>query len=142
MLAEQIDLLYSKLTLSFYRNTAKSQQDNELSSLSTTDVSTLEVVYLLDHPSYKELTDFLGLTTSNANYRISKLIDKGYLQREQDKSDKRRYFLSVTDKFMQYYCVNDDFMVQTEQRAQERLTKKDLDELERLFGILINEIME
>lgn len=142
MLAEQMNAFYNKLALSFYRNAVAYRQSSGVCSLSTTDLSTLEVVYLLGHPTYKELTDFLGLTIPNANYRISKLIDKGYLTKEQDKNDKRRYFLSVTEKFMEYYCLNDGFMEQTEKRAQERFSKEELCEFERLFSILINEIME
>jgi len=142
VLAKQIDIFYSKLALNFYRNLTKYQKNSEVHSLSTTDLTTLEVIYLLGNPTYKEVTDFLGLTIPNANYRISKLIDKGFLIRTQDETDKRRFFLSVTDKYMDYYCVNDNFIEEIEKRAKKCFSKAEFNEFERLFDILINDVME
>lgn len=142
MLNELIDAFYSKLALSFHRNEANYQKKNELSTLSDTDTSTLEIVYLLNRPTYKELTDFLKISTPNATYRINKLIEKGYLRREQDPTDKRRYFLNVTDKFMDYYCINDHFMELVAQRAKDRFTDEELQQFERMFRIMIEELMD
>ena len=141
MLSRLLDEFYNKIALSFHRHAVEHQQWNNLSSLSTTDMSTLEIVYLLNRPTYKELTDFLGLSTSNVNYRINKLIEKGYLQREQDPTDKRRYFLNVTEKFMDYYCVNDDFIEQISKKAQDRFSKDELEKFEEMFRILIEELI-
>lgn len=142
MLNELIDAFYSKLALSFLRHEAEYQKRNELASLSTTDMSTLEIVYLLNRPTYKDLTDFLKISTPNATYRINKLVEKGYLQREQDPTDKRRFFLTVTDKFMEYYCINDNFMELVAQRARDRFSKEELDQFERMFRIIIDELMD
>lgn len=142
MLNELIDAFYSKLALSFLRHEAEYQKRNELASLSTTDMSTLEIVYLLNRPTYKDLTDFLKISTPNATYRINKLVEKGYLKREQDPTDKRRFFLTVTDKFMEYYCINDNFMELVAQRARDRFSKEELDQFERMFRIIIDELMD
>lgn len=140
MLNELIDRFYNALAINFHRNAVNHQQWDEVSSLSSTDMSTLETVYLLNSPTYKDLSDFLKISTPNVNYRINKLIEKGYLRREQDKRDKRRYFLNVTDKYLDYYCMNDKLMEHVANQVRSRLSPEELDQFERLFSILIEEM--
>ncbi|MFD2386491.1 MarR family winged helix-turn-helix transcriptional regulator [Enterococcus rivorum] len=84
----------------------------------------------------------MKISTSNANYRINKLITKGYLKREQDPTDKRRYFLNVTEKFMDYYCVNDSLLEQVVKNVRNRVRKEDLEQFESTLAIIIEEMSD
>lgn len=137
-----IDEFYGKLAMSFHRNAADYQSREEIFSLSSTEMSTLEIVYLLGKPTCRDLTDFLRISTPNAAYRINRLIEKGFLEKEQDPSDRRRYYLKVTDKFMDYYCVNDGYMEAVAQRARQRFTPQENEQLEKMLRILIDELMD
>lgn len=142
MLNNLIDDFYSKLALSFHRNASSYKKREDLAVLSSIDLSTLEIVYLLKNPTFKELAEFLKISTPNTAYRIKKLIEKGYLTKKQDEIDRRKYYLSVTDKFMDYYCVNDDFMESVAKRAEQRFGKEELDQFQRMFQIIIYELMD
>lgn len=137
-----IDDFYSKLAIHFYKNAANYKGRDEIQSLSSTEVATLEVVYLLHSPTYKELTQFLKISTPNANYRIKKLIEKGYLTREQDPCDRRKYYLNVTDKFMDYYSVNDTYISNVADRIKKFFPKKEVEQFQNMFERIIQQLME
>lgn len=137
-----IDDFYSKLAIHFYENAANYKGRDEIQSLSSTEVATLEVVYLLHSPTYKELTQFLKISTPNVNYRIKKLIEKGYLTREQDSCDRRKYYLNVTDKFMDYYSVNDTYISNVADRIKKFFPKKEVEQFQNMFERIIQQLME
>lgn len=141
-LYDLIDDFYSKLAINFYRNAVNYQGRDEIQSLSSIEVATLEVVYLLHRPTYKELTEFLKISTPNANYRIKKLIEKGYLTREQDVSDRRKYYLIVTEKFMEYYSVNDAYISNVAKKIKEFFPEQKVEQFHKMLEIVIQKLME
>lgn len=141
-LNELIDDFYSKLAINFYRNAANYKEREEIQSLSSTEVATLEVVYLLHGPTYKELTEFLKISTPNVNYRVKKLIKKGYLTRKQDTCDRRKYYLNVTDKFMEYYSVNDAYISNVANKIKKYFSKQEVEQFQKMFEIVIRQLMD
>lgn len=94
------------------------------------------------NPTYSELAEFLNISQPNATYRINKLIKKGYLEKFNDKKDKRVYYLQVTDKFMKYYCLNDNYINNVIANLKKRCTADELQQFEKMLKILTKEVME
>lgn len=94
--------LYRNLRLLHYRNLFN-QLKEKAGSLSATEAFSVEVIYLLGHPTVGEFADFLGISQPNASYKVGSLVQKGYLERVGSDSDRREAHLCVTDKFMDYY---------------------------------------
>ncbi|MEV2352822.1 MarR family transcriptional regulator [Paenibacillus larvae] len=124
MLNDLFEDFYMKLTMSFYKN-ASQNQTVDIENISAVEMSCLEVVYFLKNPTYSELAEFLNISQPNATYRINKLIKKGYLEKFNDKKDKRVYYLQVTDKFMKYYCLNDNYINNVIANLKKRCTADD-----------------
>ncbi|MBC8530685.1 MarR family winged helix-turn-helix transcriptional regulator [Gehongia tenuis] len=142
MLEHWMDEFYNRLALSFYKNAARQQKIEEIGSLGAADTGTLEMVYLLKGPTCKELADFLRISTPNLTYRVNKLVSRGYLEKVQDERDRRRYHLRVTDKFMDYYSVNDAFVHRVAERARQNFSPEELARFEGMFQKIIEEYME
>ncbi|MCY9512027.1 MarR family transcriptional regulator [Paenibacillus larvae] len=141
MLNDLFEDFYMKLTMSFYKN-ASQNQTVDIENISAVEMSCLEVIYFLKNPTYSELAEFLNISQPNATYRINKLIKKGYLEKFNDKKDKRVYYLQVTDKFMKYYCLNDNYINNVIANLKKRCTADELQQFEKMLKILTKEVME
>ncbi|SMF84767.1 DNA-binding transcriptional regulator, MarR family [Paenibacillus uliginis N3/975] len=141
MLNNLIEDFYMKLTMSFYKN-ASQNEALDIGDISTVEMSCLEVVYFLKNPTYSELAEFLNISQPNATYRINKLIKKGYLTKVNDKKDRRIFYLQVTDKFMDYYCLNDNYLNNVIAELEKRCTANDIQQFEKMLNIITKDIME
>ncbi|OAB41911.1 hypothetical protein PGLA_15085 [Paenibacillus glacialis] len=141
MLNNLIEDFYMKLTMSFYKN-ASQNEALDIGDISTVEMSCLEVVYFLKNPTYSELAEFLNISQPNATYRINKLIKKGYLAKVNDKKDRRIFYLQVTDKFMDYYCLNDNYLNNVIAELEKRCTANDIQQFEKMLNIITKDIME
>lgn len=141
MLNNLIEDFYMKLTMSFYKN-ASQNKALDIGDISTVEMSCLEVVYFLKNPTYSELAEFLNISQPNATYRINKLIKKGYLTKVNDKKDRRIFYLQVTDKFMDYYCLNDNYLNNVIAELEKRCTANDIQQFEKMLNIITKDIME
>lgn len=131
MLEEKIKTLYEKQRLAHYRRIF-GQVKERLGSLSATEAYAADVIYLLDHPTIKQFSDFLGISQPNATYKINSLISKGYVVKKPSPTDKREYVLEVSDKFMDYmgrYETVDEAVG----RLREKLSPEELELLEKLL---------
>lgn len=141
MLDNLLEEFYMKLTMSFYK-TASRNQALDIENLSTVEMSCLEIVYYLKNPTYSELAEFLNISQPNATYRINKLIKKGFLRKTNDDNDKRIYRLQVTDKFMDYYCLNDTYIENILTQLKNQCTPQELEQFKKTLKILTKEIMD
>lgn len=141
MLNELFEDLYMKLAMNFYKKTAHGKTV-EIENISAAEMACLEVVYFLKNPTYSELAEFFNISQPNATYRINKLIKKGYLTKFNDEKDKRVYYLQVTDKFMEYYCINDNYINNIMMNLEKRCTKEEIEQFEKILKILTKEAME
>ena len=94
--------LFKVLRLSGYRSIFHKLCNRE-GSLSATEAYGADVIYLLDEPTIKEFSAFLGISQPNASYKVNSLIAKGYVEKVLSKTDRRTAHLRVTDKFHKYY---------------------------------------
>ena len=94
--------LFNGIRLSGYRSIFHKLCNRE-GSLSATEAYAADVIYLLDEPTIKEFSVFLGISQPNASYKVNSLIAKGYVERVRSTIDKRTAHLKVTEKFHKYY---------------------------------------
>ena len=94
------DLLYvtNKLRLQFFRHLFQVVKAKE-GSLTAMEVFAVEVIHALGQPTISEFASFIGISRSNATYKIHSLEKKGYIQRIASPVDKREYILCLTKKY-------------------------------------------
>lgn len=59
------------------------------------------LMFLANHPSLntaKDIVEIRGLKANHVSINVEKLVKDGYLERSEDKQDRRRVILSCTDK--------------------------------------------
>lgn len=106
---ELLETAYSRLMLVYYKKLF-SAKDRENRELKAADVSLLEVIYHLKNPHYAQLSKFVNMSLPNLTYRVNRLIEKGYLTRAADERDKRVHTLTVTEKFLKMYGLDERFL--------------------------------
>lgn len=109
MLYQSLSEAYKKLRLFQYRSLFTRIKE-KAGSLSATEAYAVDVIYILNGPTIKQFSDFIGISQPNASYKVSSLISKGYITKEISEDDRREYHLYVTDKFFSYYGSNDSYL--------------------------------
>ena len=107
MLESSFETLYLKFRANYYRKMVETIGTRE-GSLSATESYCTEIIHLLGRPTITEFADFLNISVPNANYKISCLVNKGYVLKSTSARDRREQILSVTEKFTRYYGLNDE----------------------------------
>ncbi|MCL1878654.1 MAG: MarR family transcriptional regulator [Defluviitaleaceae bacterium] len=107
------------------------------SSLSATESFCVEIIYLLGKPKVSEFASYLNLSIPNANYKINNLVKKGYVVKEQSKSDLREQYLCVTDKFLNYYGLNDKMIAFLMKQIKKEFSPQDVDKLNDMINRII-----
>ena len=64
------------------------------------------VTLFKEAPSIKDMADFLGCTHQNANKLYAKLLQDGYIVSKQDRDDRRKQRIYLTDKALSFLSVN------------------------------------
>ena len=140
MLQEAFNRVYTKFKLNFYRSVMGRFQKRE-ASMTTVEVFCSEIVQAMGRPTINEFASFVGISPSNAAYKINSLIQKGYLSKEQSEDDKREYHLAVTQKYFDYYNISYSYVAKVSQRIQERFSPEDVAKLEEMLNIVSSELM-
>ena len=94
----------------------------------------------LQQPTYSELSAFMHISQPNLTYRINNLIEKGYVESIPDEKDKRRHYLKVTSKFLDFYEIDDEHLNQLSWRILEQLSPTEIQVLEKILNITTQEI--
>ena len=132
--------VYSKFRVYYYRDVFRRIQSREL-SLSTTEAYCIEVIGALGSPTINEFADFIGISTPNATYKVNSLIKKGYLNKVQSGTDKREFYLEVTDKYYKYWNINKKYMDIVEDRLEKSLTPEEFELFNRIMRRVSTEMM-
>ncbi|MCL2236506.1 MAG: MarR family transcriptional regulator [Defluviitaleaceae bacterium] len=136
MLEKNFESLYLMFRSNYYKRFIEEIGVKE-GSLSATESYCVEIIYLLDKPTVSDFAQFLNLSVPNANYKINSLVKKGYVVREQSKKDLREQHLSVTDKFLDYYGLNDALIAHLMKRIRETFSPEDLEVVEGMIGRIV-----
>ena len=132
--------VYSKFRVYYYRDVFRRIQSREL-SLSTTEAYCIEVIGALGSPTINEFADFMGISPPNATYKVNSLIKKGYLTKVQSGTDKREFYLEVTEKYYKYWNINKKYMDIVEERLEKSLEPEEFELFNKIMRRISTEMM-
>ena len=140
MLEQKFEMVYTKFKLHFYQEIFSRFQNRE-ASLTTVEAFDMETILALGRPTVNEVASFMGISSSNAAYKINSLIRKGYVEKVQSEQDKREHHLKVTEKYLRYCNISNDYLHVVMQRIQKRFTQAECEKLEEMLTVIGQELM-
>ena len=132
--------VYGKFRLHYYRDVFNRIQAREL-SLSAVEVYCTEIIRALNKPTINEFANFINISSPNATYKVNSLIQKGYVTKIQSESDKREYYLDVTEKFYKYWNLSEKYLDIVEERLENNLSSDEFETFNRILKKISNEMM-
>ena len=131
--------VYNRFKMHFYRHIfGEAASDAELSVM---EALAAEVIYALGRPTVSQFAAAVGISGPNATYRIQSLVRKGYISREYSSEDRRECRLSVTDKFLKAYAINEEYISVLSRRISERFTPEETALFEKIMVTMSKELM-
>lgn len=140
MLEQVFEQVYTKFKLHFYQELFSRFQGRE-ASLTTVETFCMESIQALGSPTVNEFASFMKISPPNAAYKINSLIKKGYLNKKRSESDKREYHLEVTQKYIDYYNISNDYTKTVMERVRKRFTPEEQARLEEMLAVVSQELM-
>ena len=132
--------VYTKFKLHFYQEIFQRFQTRE-ASLTTVETFCMETIQALGSPTVNEFATFMRISPPNAAYKVNNLVKKGYVRKRQSPEDRREYHLEVTQKYIDYYNISTDYIVEVMNRITRRFTDEERETLERMLTIVDRELM-
>ena len=140
MLEKSFVEVYDKFKLQFYRKVFELVRERD-GSLSAMEGFSLEVIKMLDQPTVGEFADFLNISQSNATYKVNSLIKKGYLERQNSQTDRREYHLVLSEKFLNYVGLFNNYEHTVMQRISGRFSPEDVQRFDEMLSVISRELM-
>ena len=140
MLETNFTRVYDKFKLEFFRRLFGLVKERE-GSLSAMEAFAVEIIHQMHSPTISQFADFLGISQSNATYKVNSLIKKGYIVKENSDVDRREYHLKLSDKFYQYNGLMKSYVDTVMQRIDERFTPEEVQTFARMLGVIADELM-
>ena len=141
MLKESFIKVYSKFRIHFYSKFFERIKDRE-ASLTTVETFCMEIIYSMNNPTVNEFAKIANISSPNAAYKINHLIKKGYLKKVRSEHDKREYHLKVTEKYLSYYELSNQYITEIMDRLENRFSKEELEDFEHILNVLGDELMK
>lgn len=140
MLEKSFTEVYDKFKLHFYRKVFELVRERD-GSLSAMEAFSLEVINMLGQPTVGRFAEFLNISQSNATYKVNNLIKKGYLERQNSRTDRREYHLVLSEKFFNYMSLLSSYELTVMQRIRERFPREDVEKFSAMLEIISAELM-
>ena len=140
MLEEVFQDVYTKFKLHFYQNVFQRFATRE-ATLTTVESFCMEGIMAMGEPTIAEFSRMMQISTPNAAYKIGSLVKKGYVEKIQSTTDRREYHLRPTQKYIDYYNISTDYIVEVMDRITRRFTDEERETLERMLDIVDRELM-
>lgn len=140
MIYETFNHVYTKFKMHFYKEVFKKWEGRE-ASLTTVETFCMEIIYALGRPTVSEFANFTNLSSANAADKVNNLIRKGYINKVQAEDDKRKYYLEVTQKYLDYYNISYKYLQTVMKRVEEKFTKEELEVLNKILTVMDEELM-
>ena len=140
MLRDAFFAVYTKFKLHFYKEIFQRFQARE-ASLTTVETFCMETILALGKPTVNEFATFMCISPPNAAYKVNSLVKKGYIRRVQSEEDRREYHLEVTQKYIDYYNISSNYMVEVMDRITSRFSPAECKKLEEMLNIVSHELM-
>lgn len=130
---------FSRVRLEFYRKVFTRVRERD-GSLSAMEVFSLEVIYALNRPTISQFARFIGISQSNATYKVNSLTRKGYLVRCPSEEDGREYTLELSDKFYSYTNMLEGDIRGIIDKISTELSQDELMAVSKAVGIVLREL--
>ena len=140
MLKENFTEVYDKFELEFFRRLFTLVRERE-GSLSAMEAFSVEIIRQMGAPTISQFADFLGISQSNATYKVNSLIKKGYIIKENSDVDRREYHLHLSEKYYQYSGLMRGYVDTVMERMEKRFQPEDLEKLTEMLRIMSDELM-
>lgn len=140
MLRNAFFSVYTKFKLHFYKEIFQRFQSRE-ASLTTVETFCMETILSLGNPTINEFASFMCISPPNAAYKVNSLIKKGYIRKVQSETDRREYHLEVTQKYIDYYNISTNYMVEVMDRIARRFSEEEREKLEEMLVVISQELM-
>ena len=140
MLEKDFKEVYEKFELQFFRKVFERVRERD-GSLSAMEAFSLEVIYLLNEPTVGQFADFLNISQSNATYKVNSLIKKGYIDRQNSQTDRREYHLVLSDKFLNYVGLFNNYERTVMERIEQRFPPEDVQKFDEILQVMARELM-
>ncbi|MBP5324696.1 MAG: MarR family transcriptional regulator [Pseudobutyrivibrio sp.] len=140
MLEKNLTEVYTKFKIHFYQQMFHKLHSRE-TSLTILELFCVEIIHFLDNPTIKEFAEFIGISSPNAAYKISCLIDKGYIEKVQSKSDRREFHLHVTDKYLEYLNLSQGYVSKVAKRSEEFFSQEQINTFNEILTGMSTELM-
>ncbi len=140
MLEENFSEVYDKFKLQFYRGVFSVVRERD-GSLSAMEAFSLEVINMLGKPTVGQFADFLGISQSNATYKVNNLIKKGYLERANSRLDRREYLLVLSEKYYKYAEILSAYERTVSERVKKRFSAEDVALFDEMLHVISTELM-
>ena len=139
-----LSAVYAKFRALYYREVLYRVKFREL-SLTTSEVYCVDIIHNLGKPTIQEFSNFVGISSPNATYKVNSLIKKGYLRKVQSETDKREFYLDVTEKYYRYYNINEKYLDIVEDRLRDTLSPEEFEifnnTLRKIYFDLLPEVI-
>ena len=139
MLDESFEKIYRAFRLEYYKHFFSVLRERA-GSLSAAEISSVEVIYLLNEPTMKEFAD-IDISPPNATYKVKSLVEKGYLKKIPTE-DGREFRLRVTDQFRRYYSDDASYGKFILSKMQERLSPEEIGEVSKIIALLDEKVFQ
>ena len=140
MLKDAFFNVYTKFKVHFYQEIFLHFQNRE-ASLTTMETFCVETIMALGRPTVNEFASFMRISPPNAAYKVNSLVKKGYIRRTQSPEDRREFHLEVTQKYIDYYNISANYLVEVMDRVSRRFTPEECAKLEEMLTIVSQELM-
>lgn len=140
MLDESFEKIYRAFRLEYYKHFFSVLRERA-GSLSAAEISSVEVIYLLNEPTMKEFADYIDISPPNATYKVKSLVEKGYLKKIPTE-DGREFRLRVTDQFRRYYSDDASYGQFILSKMQERLSPEEIGEVSKIIALLDEKVFQ
>ena len=140
MLEENFLSVYDKFKVEFFRRLFALVRERE-GSLSAMEAFSVEIIKQMNSPTISQFADFLGISQSNATYKVNSLIKKGYIVKENSEIDRREYHLKLSEKYYHYAGLMTGYVDTVMNRMQQRFTPEELETFSRMLAVMSEELM-
>lgn len=139
MISEDLEKIYARFRIEFYKKIFSLVKERE-GSLSATEMMSAEVIFYLGNPTITKFADFVGVSAPNATYKVKKLIEKGYITKEESEDDRREFRLNVTDKFLTYFQCDSygDYLMK---QLPNVLNQEEINHLESILNKIVEKAL-
>lgn len=141
MLYQEVVNLYKTFRLMHYKSLFGRVGERD-GSLSATEAFSVDAIYLLNEPTIKQFSEYLGISQPNATYKINSLSDKGYVVKAPSTDDKREFHLQVTDKFFGYLDMRSQFIADAVSSLEGKYSDQELELLQKMLRDLSDGVLE